>query len=573
MNSTSSKDYVAIARQYMDDVRSGKRLAGKWEKRAVERQFKDLEKFDRDESPYYWNEAEAVRVCRFIELLPHTKGELAGQSIQLEPWQVFNLTTIFGWRRRENGEETLYRRFRRVYIEVARGNGKSCLSSGVALYCLVADRELGAEVYSFATTRDQAAIVFNDAKQMANKTPSLRKKFGLEVLAHSLVVMGSNSSFKPQSAEGSTLDGLNTHFAVIDELHAHKTRAVYDVVETSMGKRKNSLLWCITTAGFDTTGICYEVRSLCTKVLDGAVEDETQYAVIYAMDDEDEWNSETALIKANPNWGVSVQPEVILANMRKAEVMPSAANNFKTKHLDVWCNAGSAWMDMVAWNANKVPITLDELEGCECYIGLDLASKEDITAKVRLFKKGNGTFFVFPEFYLPEEAIKRSPNSQYGGWVNEGVLIETEGSITDYSVVKEGLIDDLTRFNVVAIAYDPWNATQLATEFGANGAPMVEFRNTVQKVSDPMKSLFAYVIGGKIKHDGNPALTWMMSNVVARVDAKDNIFPRKERKENKIDGAVALIYALGVALSNGTAESVFQSYETDEDPFEQFTDW
>ncbi|WP_278455073.1 terminase large subunit [Sutterella wadsworthensis] len=489
-------------------------------------------------------------MCRFIELLTHTKGELAGQRIKLEPWQVFILTTAFGWRRREDGG----RRFRRVYIEVARGNGKSCLSSGVALYCLVADNEPGAEVYSFATTRDQAKIVFGDAKRMAETNLPLRKRFGLEVLANALYVPSTGSTFQAKSAEGSTLDGLNTHLAVVDELHAHKTRAVYDVVETSLGKRRSSLLWCITTAGFDTSGICYEVRTMSTRVLERQAVDETQFAIIYTADEEDNWTTLEALEKANPNWGVSVRPEMILSLLAKAKALPSAINNFKTKHLDIWCSASNAWMDMGAWaQCEDHSLRLEDFEGERCIIGLDLGSKNDMTAKVKVFPietDGPTRYAIFCDFYLPERAVENAVNSQYSGWAEEGLLHVTPGAMTDLNVVEEDLREDLSRFNVEAVVYDPWQATQMATTLSEDDAPMVECRMTVQNMSDPMKSVEALVLDRRLLHDGNPILTWMMGNVVAKLDAKDNIFPRKERYEQKIDGVIALIMAMGNALAD-----------------------
>ncbi len=551
MTLQTSRDFLAIARDYRASVARGKVRACKWVKLACKRQEDDLKRFKRH-GFYEWNEKEAVRVCQFIELLTHTKGELAGQRIHLEPWQIFILTTVFGWRRKSDGG----RRFRRVYIEVPRGNGKSCLSSGVALYCLLADREPGAEVYSFATTRDQAKIVFGDAKVMAEHNEPLRKKFGLQVLANALYVPSTNSTFQAKSAEGSTLDGLNTHLAVVDELHAHKTRAVYDVVETSLGKRRSSLLWCITTSGFDTSGICYEVRTMSTKVLEKTTEDETQFSIIYTIDEGDDWTSLESLEKANPNWGVSVRPEVITSLLQKAKALPSAVNNFKTKHLDVWCSASAAWMDMQAWNrCTSAGLELSDFEGRPCFIGLDIGAKNDITAKVRLFPNGR-SFAIFAEYYLPEATIEKATNSQYSGWVAEGLLTTTSGAMTDVAVIEEGLREDLSRFDVKAIGYDPWNAIALATSLSNAGAPMVEFRNTVQKISEPMKTLEALVQDGRIEHNGDPVMRWMMGNVIAKLDAKDNIFPRKERYENKIDGVVALIMAVGLA---GTPE--------EQDPF------
>lgn len=543
MSLTTSRDYLAIAKKYARDVSIGKILACKWVKLACQRQTEDLKKYGK-KGLYEWSEPEAHRVCRFVELLTHTKGELAGQRVVLEPWQIFILTTVFGWRRRADGG----RRFRRVYIEVPRGSGKSTLSSGVALYCLLADHEPGAEVYSFATTRDQAKIVFGDAKVMAEHNPALRERFGLQVLANALYVPSTNSTFQAKSAEGSTLDGLNTHLAVVDELHAHKTRAVYDVVETSLGKRRSSLLWCITTAGFDTSGICYEVRTMCTKVLSRLADDETQFAIIYTIDDVDDWSSMEALEKANPNWGVSVRPEVITSLLQKAKTLPSAINNFKTKHLDVWCSARSAWLDMRAWKrCETTGLELSDFEGQPCFIGLDIGSKSDLTVKTYLFpfeEDGKDKYALFCECWLPSKAIETSTNSQYSGWVRSGYIQETDGAMTDLNVIEESIREDLSRFDVQTVTYDPWQATQIATSLSDEGAPMLECRFTVQNVSDPMKTLEALVIDGRIVHDGNPVMAWMMGNVEARIDAKDNIFPRKERHENKIDGAVAAILAL-----------------------------
>ena len=550
MTSPTSRDYCAIAADYVESVLSGKRLACKWVKLACQRQVNDLARW-KDDGPFVWNEDEARRVCRFIELLTHTKGELAGQRIHLEPWQVFILTTVFGWRRREDGG----RRYRRVYIEVSRGNGKSCLSSGVALYCLVADREPGAEVYSFATTRDQAKIVFGDAKRMAELNLPLRKRFGLEVLANSLYVPSTGSNFQAKSAEGSTLDGLSTHLAVVDELHAHKTRAVYDVVETSLGKRRSSLLWCITTAGFDSSGICYEVRSMSTQVLEGHAHDDTQFAVIYTADADDDWTSMQALEKANPNWGISVRPEMILSLLEKAKALPSAVANFKTKHLDIWCSAAQAWMDMDAWKrCEDTTLRLEDFEGEDCIIGLDLGSKNDMTAKIRVFPQeradGRKCYAIFSDFYLPERAVEVSANASYGGWSEEGLLHVTPGAMTELNLVEQDIREDLSRFNVLQIVYDPWQATQMATSLSEADAPMLECRMTTQNLSDPMKSLEALVLDGRIRHDGNPIMTWMMGNVVARVDANDNVFPRKERYEQKIDGPVALIMAMSAAQAD-----------------------
>ncbi len=550
-----TRDFCALAQRYAKEVVAGKIPAGRFVKAACKRQIEDLKRWKAKGGAYRFDTARANKVCRFIELLPHIKGPKAGEPIVLEPWQVFILTTVFGWVKADGS-----RRFRRVYIEVPRGNGKSALSSGVGLYMLCGDGEGGAEVYSFATTRDQAKIVFGDAQNMARRTPGLRTHFGVDVNAHNINVLRTASKFEALSAEGSTLDGLNTHFACVDELHAHKTRAVYDVVETSIGKRMQSLLWVITTAGSNRAGICYEVRGFVIKVLAGVAKDESQFGIVFGLDEEDDWTTEEALIKANPNWGISVMPEVLLPLQAKAMTMPSAANNFKTKHLNEWVNADTAWMDMRAWDACKDP-TLDpeQFAGEPTYVALDLASKVDIAAKVALHERtieGKAHYFVFGQYYLPRDTVERGENSQYQGWEHMGLLTVTDGAVIDFDVIEQDLLADCSRFEVREVPYDPFQATQLSTRMAAQGVPMVEMRPTVLNFSEPMKQLEALVLQGRLHHNGDPVLAWMMSNVVAHMDAKDNIYPRKERPENKIDGVVALIMALGRALANEQQEEV-----------------
>ena len=549
----TARDYSAIAARYAKEVVAGKIPAGRYVKAACKRQIEDLKRWKAKASPYIFDKARAAKVCRFIELLPHIKGPKAGEPIVLEPWQVFILTTAFGWVKADGT-----RRFRRVYIEVPRGNGKSALSSGLGLYMLCADGEGGAEIYSFATTRDQAKIVFGDAQNMARRTAGLRAHFGVEVNAHNINVLKTASKFEALSAEGSTLDGLNTHFACVDELHAHKTRAVYDVVETSIGKRAQSLLWVITTAGSNRAGICYEVRSFVTKVLTGAAKDESQFGIVYGLDEDDDWTTEEALIKANPNWGISVMPEVLLPLQAKAMSMPSAANNFKTKHLNEWVNADTAWMDMRAWDACKdTTLEIEQFAGETAYVALDLASKVDIAAKIVLFPReieGKQHFFGFGQYYLPRDTVDRGENSQYQGWEQTGLLTVTPGAVIDFEVIEDDLLADCSRHEVLEVPYDPFQATQMSTRMVSQGVPMVEMRPTVLNFSEPMKHLEALVLQKRFHHNGDPVLAWMVSNVVAHMDAKDNIYPRKERPENKIDGVVALIMALGRALANEAAD-------------------
>lgn len=531
----------------MDAVRLGEIPACKYVKQAVERQRKNLRTWATS-GPYVFDEEEAGEWCEFAEELPHIKGPLAGQNIRLEGWQCFILTTVFGWRKRSTGT----RRFRRVYIEVPRGNAKSTLSSGVGLKAAFADGEGGAEVYSAATTRDQARIVFKDAQAMARRRPELCRELGVEVLAHDIVQSSTASKFTALASDSNSLDGLNIHFAAVDELHAHKTREVYDVLETGTGKRPQSMLWSITTAGSDRAGICYELRTYTTKVLSGVIEDESLFGIVYTIDDGDDWTDESSWRKANPNWGVSVQPDVVAQLAAKAMQMPAAQANFKTKHLDVWVNADQAWMDMRAWDRCADPeLTLEQFAGETCYVGLDLASKTDIAARVVVFPKvidGQAHYYLFGRYFLPEQAIDDGRNSQYRGWATQDLVTVTPGDVLDFQAVEDDVLAISSAHQVAEVAYDPWQATQLAQRLQANGATTVEFRNTVGNFSAPMKELDALARSGRLHHNGDPVLTWMVSNVVCHTDAKENIYPRKERPENKIDGVIAAITALGRAM-------------------------
>jgi len=540
--------HVEMADRYIDGVISGAIPACKYVQMSCERQRLDRERWAGRDEQFWFDFEAAEEICRFIERMPHVKGEWAsrGESIRLEPWQCFLVTSAFGWKKEHR------RRFRTVYIEVPRKNAKSTLSSGVALYMLTADNEQGAEVYSAATTYDQARIVFDGARQMAQKQVSFRVHYGVEIQTHSIVMLPSASRFQALSADSHSLDGLNVHCAVIDELHAHQTRAVYDVLETATGSRHQPLIWSITTAGSNRAGICYEVRGYLVRLLQRVFEDNTFFGAIWTIDDEDDWTDPEIWKKANPNFGVSIYPDDFERLARKAMELPSATNNFLTKRLDVWVNADTAWMDMRAWErAGDPTLKLEDFAGQPCWIGLDLASKVDIAAKITLFKRmidGVSHYYLFGRYYLPEEAAEDGRNSQYSGWVRTGRLVTTPGNVTDYDYIKTDLREDASKFQIDEVPYDPFQATQLSVELLAEGFPMVEVRPTVLNFSEPMKELEKLILQGRLHHDGDPVLAWMASNVVAHLDHKDNIYPRHEGEANKIDGIVASIMCLRLAM-------------------------
>jgi phage terminase large subunit-like protein len=548
--------FVERAARYAEAVISGEIPACRYVKQACQRQLDDLAN---PPTGYTFDEDKATRVCKFVELCPHIKGELAknGELIKLADWQIFILTTVFGW---VNGKG--HRRFRRVYTEVPRGNGKSTFTSPIGLFMLALDEEQGAEVYSAATTRDQARIVFRDAQAMARKMPQFRKRFGIDVPAQAITQLKTNSTFQALSADGHTLDGLNIHFAGIDELHAHKTREVYDVLETGLGKRPQSMLWMITTAGSNKFGICFEVRDYVLKVLAGhakGVAAEATFGIVYTTDEDDDPYSEEALRKANPNWGISVNPDMVLQTAAKAYDQATARANFLTKHLNVWVDANSALFDTEHWRKCEAK-ALDELEFAEdeSVLALDLASKIDMAAKVNCYRRmidGKDHYYVFPRFYLPRAAIEEDRHPMYRGWEMQGDIEATAGETIDFAVIEDEIRLECPGRNIAAVVADPWQANYLVTNLQRDGFPAEEFRQTVANMSEATKTLDALMREGRIHHPGNAVMNWMIGNVVGHFDAKDNVYPRKELPANKIDGAIALIMALGWFVKNKEADA------------------
>ena len=540
-------DYVDKSKRYITKVLDGKIPACRWVKFACLRQKQDLERKKSSKFPYHFDRKRANKPCKFIECLCHVKGPTAGECIHLEDWQCFIITTIFGW-----VDDNGYRRFSQAYIEVGRGNGKSTFCSGIGLYMLCADGELGADIYSFATTRDQARIVFDDALAMARGNKDLQRYYGLTPLNNSMVIIGTNSKFLPKSADAGTLDGLNTHLGIIDELHAHKTRKVYDVVNSSTSKRSQSLIFTITTAGYILDGICMERRRTVGHVLDGSVIDEALFGIIYTIDEDDDWQSEIALRKANPNWCVSVNPKQIMSELISAKLNTSAQKEYLTKHLDVWVNSDHQWLKMEHYR-QCIDSSLKESDfyGEYAIYGLDLASKLDISALIRLhWREIDGVihYYVFPYFYLPADAVHSSDNSQYEGWAKDEYIQTTDGPITDLNALQEWIAEDVKQYSVLSVAYDPMQATQMSQNLLGDGVPMVELAQNLKNMSEPMKQVQALIYTGRLHIADNPVMHWMASNVVCHTDAKENIYPRKEKVQNKIDGMVALIMAINQAI-------------------------
>lgn len=567
----NSNHYVAIANEYALNVIQKRIDACKWVRLACERYLRDCEN-----GKWRMDDEASFKACRVISLFPHVKGKWARQRLrlELEPWQVFILVNVFGWVHPETG----LRRFRTVYIEVPRKNAKSTVSSGVGLYMLGPDEEIGAEVYSAATTRDQAAITYDSARQMVDKAPKFRDRFGIRALKYSIVREGTGSFFRALSADAQTLDGLNVHCAIVDELHAHKTRDVFDVLETATGAREQPLLWCITTAGADQMGVCYEQRTYVTKLLDSLHQDDTYFGCIWTIDEGDLWTDPRVWQKANPNWEVSVNPEDLERKALKAEKSPAAQNNFLTKHLNVWVNAADAWLNMLYWDRCAGSFEWDDMKKKRfpLYLGLDLSSKHDIASLILLWvDTDKRKYYLAGKHYLPEETIDNKEDKvgdAYRLWSKENHLIEIAGPTNDQDVILADILQINKDYRVQAIGYDPWQADQMALDMADKGLKTIKIPPGYRNYSEPMKELEALIENQRVTHDNNPCMNWMMSNIVAKMDGNDNIKPEKERYANKIDGGVAAIMAIAIAMLEPVSKPTISVCTVQSEPVNEYYD-
>lgn len=567
-----AQSFGDIATQYARDVVDGKIVACKWVKLACKRHLNDLIRAENNvllagegDWPYVFNPElvdpegktyrPAERVCKFAQLMPHIKGDWAAQRmrITLEPWQVFILASIFGWVHRTTGK----RRFRVADLFVPRKNAKSTLASVIGLYMLAVDAEFGAEVYSGATSQDQAMEVFKPALLMARATPEFRQHFGVSANASNLAVVSTNSKFEP--VIGKPGDGASPSCAIVDEYHEHKTPELYETMQTGMGARSHPLMLVITTAGTDVSGPCYMHQVELQKILEGMIENDQRFGIIFTVDEDDDWTSEEALIKANPNYDISVSAEFLKTMQRDAVADPRKQNTFKTKHLNIWCAAASPWVNL--YNLQKCgdpSLTLESFAGEECVIGLDLASKQDIASKVNIFRRviaGKDHYYAISFNYVPEAAVADPKNSHYQGWVHSGHMIATPGNMIDLEAIQNDILADGETLGIREVAKDPYGGQQLGSNLANAGLEVVDIPQQVPYLSEPMKWIAAFIDAGQFHHDGNPAFVWMMSNVEVKPGQNDSWFPRKLRFENKIDAAVALITGMNRAMVDAEQEA------------------
>ena len=560
---------LSIPEKYIKDVLSGKIIVCAYVLKAVERHVNDLKRSKKKDFEYVFSHDEGMRIIDFFGFLRHSKGEWAGSVFKLAGWQQFVLYVVFGWRKKIDGS----RRFRTVYLEVPRKNGKTTLAAGIGLYLLDGDDEPGAEIYAAATKYDQAKICHTEAVRMVKSSPLLRDH--IKIFRGNLSIELTASKFEPVGRDHDSLDGLNIHGAIIDELHVHKNRDMWDVIDTATGSRRQPLIFCITTAGFDRQSICWENHEYVLKILDGIIEDETFFGIIYTIDDGDNWKDEKTWQKANPNYAVSVYPHDLKRKAAKAAEMPSALNAFLRKHLDIWTQSETTWLSHELWDSCSFSVDPEGLKGRTCYGGLDLSTNKDITAFVLVFPpeiKGD-RFNVLCRFFIPQDNIEqrvRRDRVNYDVWVRQGFIFPTPGNRVDLDFVVNQIDHDSINYDLMQIAYDRWGASQIVRqlqELGYDQEPLdddnpirclVRFGQGFASMSPPAKELERLVLGKEIAHGGNPVLSWMMSNVIMSEDPAGNIKPNKAKSVERIDGIVALLMGLDRAVRHQHEKSVYE---------------
>ena len=511
----------------------------------------------------YFDEDAANRAINFFErTLIHVDGRWAGKPFILQDWQVNQIISpLYGYKRADGT-----RLYRQAYIEVPRKAGKTTLCAGIALYGLIADGEEGAQVVAGARDRPQARLTFDLARRMVDASPTLSR---LAVAKRSYIeVPKTGGVFKAISADAGSQHGLNVSTGILDELHVHKSREVYDVIGTSQGARLSPLLISITTAGlFDVNTIAWELHAYSESIAAGIVDDPYFLGVLYGADKEDDWTAPETWRKAHPSLGFTVSEEYLSEECERAKASPNRQTSFKQLYLNVWTSEASRWMDIETWRAGAVEIDEEEFLGSPCWLGLDLASTTDVTALVAVFERPDGEdgYVVVPRFFLPGDDIaarEKRDRLPYRKWAEDGWLTLTSGNVLDYNAVRLEILSFAERFDVREIAYDRWGATSLISQLMEDGLQqVVPTGQGFATLSAPSKELERLVLGGMLRHNGSPVLQAHIDAVTLSHDPAGNIKPDKKRSASRIDGVVALVMAIHAATLNNGHQSTKSIYE------------
>ncbi|AEO73834.1 terminase large subunit [Pseudomonas aeruginosa] len=558
---------VDKAMAWAKTVLKGKVPACLYIHQAIERHFSDLKKSRSRDYPFYFDAEAAEKKLKLIQLLPHTKGEWARLqlTISLEAWQLFGLAVTFGWKKKADG----FRRFRESYWEVPRKNGKSVIAAGTGISMFVADGEFGAEVYSGATTEKQAWEVFRPARLMVKRSELLIAAAGIEVNASNMNTPADGGRFEP--IIGDPGDGSSPSCSLIDEFHEHDNSGQYDTMLTGMGARRQPLMFIITTAGANIEGPCYDKRRQAIEMLSGVVPDDELFAWIWTLDEGDDWTDPKNLAKANPNIGVSVYREYLESQLARAIRSARFTNTFKTKHLNIWVSAKTGFFNMALWKAcEDKSLTLEQFAGEECVLSFDLARKLDMNSMARLFWRdidGRRHYYcVSPRFWVPEDRVYDEDNKRmaerFQAWLNTGHLYATAGAEVDYREILAEALEANEANPVRESPIDPFGATGMSHELDDEGLTPVVITQNYTNMSSPMKELEAAIASGRFHHDGNPIMTWCIGNVIGKfLPGNDDVVrPIKQGEDNKIDGAVALIMAIGRVVAQEPPEETLSDH-------------
>lgn len=566
------RDYVAIATDYAKAAVADKarKKHGRWIRLAAKRFLDDMKRARKKSCPFFFDEWYANDACDFIEKLPHVEGKWDKPTIDLHPSHVFFVVQLFGFRSRNAievegwGDDGLFypRRFTSALFAVARKNAKSTLASAILLYCLCCEPEEGAQVISAATTYDQASIIFRVSKRMVEKTPDLAEYFGLQTWAKAISRYETGASYKAVHAKASTQDGLNPSHVGLDEIHAHKTPDLLNVLQSAAGARANPLWLFTTTEGYTNAGPWAEIRAFVFALLRGVLGNQADHflAIYYALDNEDKsariaqddefdeskWIKANPLMDVNPHLKAAIRKEAV-----EAKQMPSKLAEFRIKRCNRPASTAGGWVDLTKWAKCSGTVDLEWLKDYPCWGGLDLASTTDIAA-FRLVWLVDGVWYTYGWRWVPSEAVSQRTERAtvpYAGWVEEGYLIQTEGEVTDYAVIEAQVLEAVEQFQVEMIAYDDWNAADLVSRLVEQDVPLIQFVQGTKSYHPAMQALERAYVAGKLAHGGDPVLAWCASNLVARRDVNLNMAPDRKRSADKIDDMAALLMALGLAVA------------------------
>lgn len=524
---------------------------GKWSGKllrlAARRFLNDLTRSLKPGAPFTFSPKRANGHCFFIENLPHVEGSWETENIVLQPAQIFFVVQLFGFRRPDRT-----RRFTEALYCTARKNAKSTLAAAVLLSCLCLEPENGAQVISAATTGGQARIVWRMAKLMAEKRPDLCEEFDLEARANDVLRHDTGAFFKPINSKASTQDGLNPSHTNLDEIHAHKTADLMNVLRSAAGARRNPLWLYTTTEGYESPGPWPELREFAKRILQGVVEADHVLAVMFMLDDEDDELDESKWPKANPL--IYVNP-IIREEMRKlalnAASMPSVRGEFRIKRCNLPASSAKAWVNLRKWNRCAGPVDPVALRdaGARCWAALDLSSTIDLCSW-RLLWYLEKRWYTWGRFWVPEDQVRQRTESNrvnYAGWVAAGYIKQTAGDVIDYDVVGADILQDMNEFAPENIAYDPWNAQQLVTRLSNEGGEWEIFIQGPRSYHPAMQALEVAYTKGHLSHGGDPVLRWNAANLVPRYDVNLNSAPDRKRSADKIDGMCSLLMCFGMA--------------------------